>query len=347
MRSCSAQRNLKQLPRDRSPRSGSDAVGRRTWPVFLRLFCLLGAVEASICGQTPRRGPHPAGHFVSVNGAKLWYESEGRGDPIVLVAGGPGDSHAVFHPFFSRLADHNRVIYYDAFGVGKSDRAPFASEYHFARDVEDLEGLRKAIGLGAITVLGHSYGGMVAQAYALKYPASVKRLILVSTFYSGAMWQTNNDNCNQEIRNQYPDVWEKIQAVRARGLRSSAPEHQELYYSVPLGLFYFHDASKAERLPKDPSNTEVYYAIAGPDADFEIGGDIAALDFRPDLPKLHMPVLVLSGRYDRVSMPRYASEFKKLIPGAQFVLFESSGHFPYIEEPEETLDVLREFLGRR
>lgn len=281
-----------------------------------------------------------------MNGTTLWYESEGRGEPVLLIAGGPGDSHAVYHPFFSRLADRSRVIYYDAFGVGLSDRAKSPSEYHFARDVEDVEGLRKALGLRAITIVGHSYGGMVAQAYALKYPQSVKRLILIDTFYSGAMWQTNNDNCNFEIRNQYPDVWEKLQAMRARGVRSSAPEHQQLYYGIPLGLFYFYDASKAARLPREPGNTEVYYAIAGADADFEIGGDIAALDFRPDLGKLHMPVLILAGRYDRVSMPRYAAEIPMFIPGAHLVFFEKSGHFPYIEEPDDTLHVLRDFLGR-
>jgi proline iminopeptidase len=187
---------------------------------------------------------------------------------------------------------------------------------------------------------------MVAQAYALKYPQSVKRLILIDTFYSGAMWQTNNDNCNQEIRSQYPDVWEKLQAMRARGVRSSAPEHQELYYGIPLGLFYFYDASKVALLPKESGNTQVYYAIAGADADFEIGGDIAALDFRPDLGNLHMPVLVIAGRFDRVSIPRYASEFRTLIPGARLVILEKSGHFPYIEEPNETLDILRDFLRR-
>src|SRR5580698_3724171 len=89
---------------------------------------------------TARKSPHPQGAFATVNGAKLWYESEGSGDPILMIAGGPGDSHAVYHPFFSRLADHNRVIYYDAFGVGRSDRAKSPSEYHFARDVQDVEG---------------------------------------------------------------------------------------------------------------------------------------------------------------------------------------------------------------
>jgi len=312
-----------------------------------RLLCCAAIVTLALHAQSAgRKNSHPAGKYAEVNGAKLWYESEGSGDPVILVSGGPGDSHAVFHPFFSRLAARNRVIYYDAFGVGRSDRAKSAAEYHFSRDVDDLETLRKTLRLGAITVFGHSYGGMVAQALAIKYPSSVKRLILMGTFYSGAMWQTNNDNCNQEIRNQYPEVWEKLLAMRARGVRSSAPQHQELYYGVPLGLFYFHDASKAVLLPKDPSNTELYYAIAGEDADFQIGGDIAALDFRQDLEKLRVPVLVAAGRYDRVSMPRYAEEFKNLIPGAEFVIFENSGHFPYIEEPDATFHVLRGFLDR-
>jgi proline iminopeptidase len=316
-------------------------------PPRIAISLLLSLLSSSFIVSASAQGlGHKPGNYAAVNGSKLWYESEGQGDPVVLVSGGPGDSHAVFHPFFSRLAKTNRIIYYDPFGVGRSDRAKSPSEYHFARDVDDLEGLRKALRLGRITVLGHSYGGMVAQAYALKYPESVKRLILIDTFYSGRMWQENNDNANREIRNQYPEVWAKLQALRARGVRSNAPEHQELYYGVPLGLFYFHDASKAAQLPKDPSNTDVYYAICGPDADFEIGGDIAGLDFRPQLGKLRIPILILAGRFDRISMPLLAAEFETLIPGASFIIFERSGHFPYIEEPDETFAVLVDFLRR-
>ncbi len=228
---------------------------------------------------------HPSGSYAQVDGARLWYETEGQGDPLILIAGGPGDPHAVFHPFFSRLADHRKVVYFDAFGSGKSSRAQSKKEYSFARDVEDLEGLRKALGLAQMNLLGQSYGGMVAQAYALKYPKSVKRLILADTFYSGRMWQANNDSCNYEMQEQYPEVWNKLQELRARGLRSSAPEHQQLYDSVPLGLFYFHDASKIRLLPDEPGNDEVYYTIAGDDADFVIGGDIAALDFKSGSPE--------------------------------------------------------------
>jgi len=289
---------------------------------------------------------HPPGAYANVNGIRLWYETEGHGEPLVLVAGGPGDPHTVFHLFFSRLADRQQIVYFDEFGVGKSDRAKSSREYSFASDVANLEGLRKTLGLAKMNLLGQSYGGMVAQAYALKYPQSVERLILVDSFYSAQMWQANDDNSNREIQNQYPEAWAKLQKLRATGLRSSAPEHQAIYDSIPLGLFYFYDASKTALLPGDPSNNDVYYAIAGDDADFTIGGDIASLDFRADLRKLTMPILVIAGRYDRISLPQFALKYKTYAPQASFVMMEKSGHFPYIEEPQKMLSVLRDFLGK-
>jgi proline iminopeptidase len=312
-------------------------------------FCAFSFIASAVAirAQTSTSTlQHPPGAYANVNGIKLWYETEGRGEPLVLVCGGPGDPHSVFHLFFSRLADRQQVIYFDEFGVGKSERAKSSREYSFVRDVENLEGLRKALGLAKMNLLGQSYGGMVAQAYALKYPQSVERLILVDSFYSGQMWQANDDNSNREIQAQFPEAWAKLQKLRATGLRSSAPEHQEVYDSIPLGLFYFYDASKAALLPSDPSNNDVYYAIAGDDADFTIGGDIAGLDFRADLGRLTMPILIVAGRYDRISLPQYAVKYKTYAPHSRFVMMEKSGHFPYIEEPEKMLSVMRDFLGQ-
>jgi proline iminopeptidase len=308
-------------------------------------FWLAAILSIALHGQTSAVR-HPRGAYVNVNGARLWYETEGRGEPLILISGGPGDSHALFHPFFSRLADRYQVIYFDPFGVGKSERAKSPKDYTFARQVEDLEGLRKALSLAKVNLFGLSFGGMVAQAYAIKFPQAVERLILADAFYSGAMWQANNDSCNYEIRNQYPEVWQELQQLRAKGLRTSAPEYQKAYYAVPLGLFYFHDASKARLLPKDAGNIDLYHAVGGDDADFTIGGDIAALDFRADLQGLKMPALVIAGRFDRVSLPRYAVEYKKYLPQARFVMMEESGHFSFIEEPEKTVSLLRDFLGK-
>jgi proline iminopeptidase len=312
--------------------------------LLLTLLTCLAVVSAHAQTQHDEI-KHPPGDFVTVNGARLWYEIEGHGKPLLLIAGGPGASHSYFHPYFSALADSFSVIYFDAFGRGKSERAKSPKEYTFTRDVDDLEGLRRALGLEKINLIGHSYGGMVAQAYALKYPSSIKKLILANTLFSAEMWQANNDNCNNEIRNQFPEVWEKLQRLRSQGLHSSAQEHENACGEVPLGLFYFYNASRAGKEPLDV-NPDVYYTIAGDDADFLIGGDMASVDFRVELKRLSVPTLILAGRFDRVALPRFSVQFKRYAPQAEFVMFEESGHHPYIEEPDRTFNAIRKFLRK-
>ena len=87
--------------------------------------------------------------------------------------------------------------------------------------------------------------------------------------------------------------------------------------------------------------------MVGDDGDFLIGGDIARLDFRTRLKELHMPVLILAGRFDRVALPRYAVQFKTYAPQASFVMFERSGHNPFHEEPDKAMGVLRAFLANQ
>ena len=338
------------LPRSHIARPKEEIVASPIRRAFLRISIALafaiGLGPPRIAGALDQASAaHPPGDYVTVNGAKLWVESEGKGPPILLIAGGPGMSHGYFHPFFSAMSATNRVIYFDAFGRGKSDRARDPKEYTFERDVEDIEALRVAMGLGKIIVFGHSYGGMVAQAYALRYPESVSKLVLSCTLFSGEMWQANNDNCNREIQNQYPDVWKDIEALRAAGMPSSAPKHQAAYGRVPIDLFYFYNGANGRRVSFD-TNPDVYYTIAGKDADFLIGGDAAKLDFRTELKRLRMPVLVMAGRYDRVALPRYSVQFKRFAPGAQFVMFEHSGHFPFVEESTATFAKLHSFLNR-
>lgn len=290
---------------------------------------------------------HPPGAYVTVNGIKLWYESEGTGQPLVLIPAGPGVPHGYFHPHLSPLAKSYRVIYYDAFGTGKSDRAHGNQTYTFARDVENLEGLRKALGLGKIDVLGHSYGGMVAQAYALSYPESVRKLILADSSWGGEMSQAHRDNALYELRNQYPDTYEKIMKIHNEGFRTCSKEYRNAD-DAPPGFLLFYDNSAFQKLIKtgEPPDSEVLCAIDGDDGDFVPGAEMAKLDFHTQLKNLRMPVLILSGRFDRGMLPRYAVQFKTYAPQAQFVMFEKSGHFPFIEEPEEFIQLVRDFLQK-
>jgi proline iminopeptidase len=285
---------------------------------------------------------HVRGEFIRVNGAKLWIESDGRGDPLVLVAGGPGASHTYMHGF-APLAKTHRLIYYDALGCGRSDRAAAPAEYTLERAVADLDGVRSALNLESWNVLGHSYGGMVGQAYALAHPARVKRLVLANTLASTEAWQASTDMMNTLVAAHYPERWSRVQKLRAEGLRSSSPEHQKLYQTPPE-LIYYYDASNVSKTVFE-INQDVYYAMCGADADFHVAGTVGGFDFRPRLRELQMPVLVLAGRYDRLLPPSLTLQFKECAPKARFVMFEKSGHQPYIEEPELTFSTLNDFLG--
>lgn len=315
--------------------------------LFLTFYFLINFIVVD-CQTNQQQLKHPTGEFVQVNGKRIWYESEGKGEPLLLIAGGPGFSHAYFHPFFSTLASSNRIIYFDAYGTGKSERAKSAKEYSLGQDVEDVESLRKALKLDKITVLGHSYGGFVAQLYAVKYPNSVKRLILANTFPSGDTSQFLQDNLNNQVRNQLPEVWAKVEQIRAKGFLSSSKEHQEVY-SIPPTFSYFYNPENARLLPitePDLYNSDLWYAMAGEDADFIVKGELLTFDVRQPLKNMRIPILILAGRFDRTVPPKITVQYKNLAPQVEFIMFEKSGHFPFIEENEKMSAVLRAFLTK-
>ena len=287
------------------------------------------------------------GKYYEVNGAKIWTVSFGNGEPIFFIAGGPGNAHYYLRSFDS-LSTTNTLVYFDAFGRGKSDTAKNVTEYSLQRDIEDLEALRKAMGFSKISILGHSYGGLVAQGYAIKYPEYVSHLILANTFHSYLMWQENDDNSNREIKTNYPEVWEELIDAREQGIISSDQIHQEIYGKVPYGFLYAYNPENFYRTGRKPypnsNNSKLYYQMVGKDGDFIVGNDIGNFDFRKELKDLKMPILIYGGRYDRVAVPWMMVKYKQYCPQAKYVMFEKSGHNPQNEEPEALFKLIRGFL---
>lgn len=312
--------------------------------VLLALGC--GGGNACAAHPAPQEVAHPPGRFVSINGTRLWVETEGSGEPLIVLVGGPANSHVSLHPAFSALSDRFQVIYYDYRGRGRSDAPPAAEEITFSGDVDDLEALRQALGLPRIHIYGFSYGGLVAQAYALAHPDRVGRLVLANTLHSAKMWKLNHDNINLELQRQYPEVWEQIEALRAKGARSSDPEMQRLF-AVHGPLIRWYNPDRASRLRKESGsvNKALYWEFVGHDIDFDIGGEVAELpDFRPRLHELKMPTLILAGRFDRALYPQLQMDFKRYCPQARFVMLEHSGSYGHVEEPETVIPLVREFL---
>jgi proline iminopeptidase len=91
-------------------------------------------------------------------------------------------------------------------------------------------------------------------------------------------------------------------------------------------------------------NDDVYCAMTGEDGDFLIAVDLGNFNFRRDLKKVSVPMLILAGRYDRIAFPRWTVQYKRCAPQAKFVMLEKSGHFPFVEHTDETVGLLRDFL---
>ncbi len=302
----------------------------------------------TLADELKSKAKSPKGAFAEVNGAKLWYHAEGKGPPLLIIPGGPGLSHRYLYPHFSALKGTQKVIFFDALGRGRSDRAKKPEEYTVGRDVEDVEGLRKALGLEKVRLLGFSYGGMVAQAYALKYPKNVDRLILVVAPHSGEMWADANAIINRFLENQYPELWEKMAAWRKKGGVTSDAQYQDLLGKAHPGLFFFFNPQMAEdkeyKEAMGEMNLDVYAALCGKDGDVVLGGDVAKFDHRKNLHKITALTLVVAGRFDQGCPPRWMVKYKEYMPKARFEMFEKSGHFPQKEEPARFFAVVREFL---
>jgi proline iminopeptidase len=135
------------------------------------LLLALSAATAvlPVAAQTaPAVYPQQEG-FVDAHGVLIYFITLGNGSPLVVVHGGPGASHDYFLPYLLPLARHHRLIFIDERGSGRSQHLQDLTQYTVEAMVEDLEDVRVALNLGKIDLLGHSYGGVLVQAYALKY----------------------------------------------------------------------------------------------------------------------------------------------------------------------------------
>ena len=314
-------------------------------------LCLGLAIGSFITNSQAQIGADIFGLYTptyhEINGYKLNVETKGEGDPIFFFAGGPGNSHDYMQGNFGQYYKNHQLVFIDLLGRGLSDDAKDPSEYSVDNDVEISEAVRKLLKLDKISLVGHSYGTVVAQAYAIKYPAQVNRMVLINGFHSGEMWQANCDSYNHYAKTHFPEKWAQVDSMRALGYVSSDPAFSDLYGSFPVKYIYYHNTSLKQNVPKTKYrgwSSDVYYAIIGRDADFDVSGSMIDQDYRRELINLNFPTLIIAGRYDGVSTPEYAVQYKHFMPQAKFVMFEQSAHNPYLEEPEKFYNLFEDFF---
>ena len=249
-----------------------------------------------------------------------------------LLHGGPGGDHSGFKPGYTPLAERMQLIYVDHRGQGRSARGP-KETYTLDNNVEDLEALRLHLGLDKVVVIGVSYGGMVALAYASRYPESVSHLIAVVTSPSHRFLPL----AQQILAERGTDEQRAMGDILWAGAFESEEQLQQ-YYAV-MGPFY--------SLKYDPEKARESRArgIRSIDAINEgFGGFLRTYDLTGDLHKVTAPTLVIGGRHDWICPPELSEEIARLIPHADLRIFEHSSHSVAADEHDLLMDAIKGFV---
>jgi proline iminopeptidase len=279
--------------------------------------------------------------FIEVTGGKVWYqihENSSNKTPVIVLHGGPGSSHYAMQGL-RVLAEDRTVIFYDQLGCGKSERPTDQSLWNINRFVEELGQIKESLTLSEFHILGHSWGTTLAAAYYLTNPKGVQSIIFSSPCLSAPRWAEDQER-NREL------LPEDVQATLKTCEKNGTTDSED--YKEATKVFNKHFVFRLDEFPeflkegRQYQNREVYNIMWGP-SEFHVTGNLKDFDCTSQLEAIKVPTLYTCGRYDEAT-PASTEYFCSLTPNSQFHLFENSAHLPYLEETEEYVNVMREFL---
>lgn len=320
--------------------------------IMKTLIILVGLVLASVCSsaQTDRVYPVQDG-FVDANGVMIYYTMMGRGEPLLILHGGPGASHDYFLPYLLPLARHHKVIFIDERGSGKSQKLEDRSAYTIENMVEDVEAVRQGLGLGKISLLGHSYGGALAQAYALKYQQNLSHLILASTWSSSAAL---NQVLVRMKQNMAPELRERIDRLEAQGVFGHGKDYEKNRYTneymiAAWGEGYFPYVYHNRPDPNyDPTalgmGWDLYREMWGEHGEFIIDGNLKSVEYTDRLVGIKVRTLMVVGEHDECE-PALSQAMHEKIAGSKMVVLPNAGHMTFIDQTGIFIKAVDEFLG--
>lgn len=280
--------------------------------------------------------------FVDVdNGGKLYYEQEGQGSPLILLNPGPGGPHHCFHPYFSQLKDNTRIIYYDARGTGKSSVDDTGKTYTIKQAVEDIESLRKALKIDKWAVLGWSFGGFLAQCYALTYPEHVTGLILVSSVAGLTNVNMKPSRSQMFVSKQETEAMHKIKSANNEGKLTQV----QMLYNIILAGEWKHQGYYRPT-PDEIARTALYEWSPAPGFNKIISDDRRKISLDGKFNDFGIPTLLCEAKWDLSWDTDKAELIRKNHPKAQFEYFTKSGHAIFADEPEKFFSILKDFLEK-
>lgn len=319
----------------------SCTAGQNTMPSTLRRTALAGLIACVGCAApsgNPMQGRAPSDTLLPVNGTRLFVHREGAGEPVVVVHGGPLLDHGYLVEPLRPLGSEFELVFYDQRLSGRSDGVVDSASVRLDTMVADLEEIRRTLGLGRIHVVAHSWGGLLAMMYAIRYGENLRSLVLVSPVPPSAdLWQ-------QQLQAQAaalePSDTAGLGALRASDAVAAGDPAaiEELLRRSYRPLF--HDSAAVAGLdlhvPEDYGARSRQFGSMRP--------DLAAFDLRDDLAGVQAPALVVYGE-DEAGWSIGRDALVSALPRSRAVTIAAVGHFPFLEQPAEFRRVVQAFLS--
>jgi proline iminopeptidase len=283
--------------------------------------------------------------YAKINGVKIFFDIEGSGyvpvgekmvtkTACLILHGGPGSDHTYYKPWLTPLSEHMQLIYVDHRGNGLSERTD-PTTYTIEQMADDVEELRKYLGLEKVNVFGNSFGGMLAQVYAVRYPNSIRKLILCTTTPSSDFWGEAQE---MAAKMATPEQLAVVNDVFEGKVNND--EELNAWWEIMLPLYFFNKDPKimAEMGGRTINALEV--------GNYMFEHEIPKYDVREQLKSLEIETLVIGAKHDWVTPYTQSQLIHELLPNSELVIFENSGHMPFIEEQVAFNEKVIQFVNR-
>lgn len=284
----------------------------------------------------------PKGRF------NVWTKRFGNNPKIklLLLNGGPGLTHEYFECFESFLpAEGIEFIYYDQLGCGNSDNPKDTTLWDLTRFVEEVEQVRIALNLNKdnFYLLGHSWGGILAMQYALKYQSNLKALIISNMMASCPEYGKYAQNVLAKQMN--PRVLDTIRRLEAKGDFAN-PKYMQLlmpnFYAEHICRIPINNWPEPVTRSLNKLNNSLYVTMQGP-SEFGIAGNLATWDITDQLQNITVPTLSIGAKYDTMD-PEHMRRISKQVKNGAYLYCENGSHMSLYDDQQTYMQGLIKFI---
>ena len=282
--------------------------------------------------------------YIPVPGAELYFREVGTGPTLVILHGGPDFNHNYLLPELDRLSSAFRLIYYDQRGRGRSSRDVAPDGVNLESEIDDLEEVRRYVGLDTIAVLGHSWGCLLAMEYVTRHPERVSHLVLLNTAPAS---HADLQHFRQQRQAAEGPALAKMHAIASKpDYAAGDVETDAEYYRAHFGKALSRPdqlESVVRRLRSHFTPSDIVKARAIEDRLCAETWLSPEYDVLARLRKSQVPALIIHGDQDVVPL-QCAAHVAEALAGSRLVVLSGCGHFAYLERPGEVLDAVADFV---